>query len=315
MTAAAWPARSRAAAVERVDGMNAEANGVAGRLSVLILTHNEESNIGKCLRSMLPLDPAVYIVDSGSTDKTLDICRSYGATVVEHAWKNYADQFNWGLEHFDFATDWVMRMDADEEFTPELVLALREFLRRPPDGASGVWVRRRVHFMGRWIRHGGYYPTWLLRVFRAGRGRCEQRWMDEHIVVSSGTTIRLAADIIDDNTKDLTFWTDKHNRYADREVLDIIAQAEGGAAARPGGQAGARRWMKYNVYGRVPLFVRPLLYFLYRYFIRLGFLDGREGLIFHFLQGFWYRFLVDAKLFEYRRGRGRVAQEVAGAER
>lgn len=293
--------------------MNAEVIGAGGRLSVLILTHNEESNIGKCLQSMRALDPAVYIVDSGSTDATLEICRSFGAVVAQHAWKNYADQFNWGLDHFDIPTDWIMRMDADEQLTPELVQALREFLRRPPAEVSGVWVRRRVHFMGRWIRHGGYYPTWLLRVFRNGRGRCEQRWMDEHIVVDSGTTLRLAADIIDDNTKDLTFWTDKHNRYADREVLDILAR-DGGeeSSAQPGGQAGARRWLKHHVYGRVPLFVRPLLYFIYRYFLRLGFLDGKEGLIFHFLQGFWYRFLVDAKLFEYRRGRGGLSQRLAG---
>jgi glycosyltransferase involved in cell wall biosynthesis len=297
--------------------MHADAHGAGGKLSVLILTHNEESNIGKCLRSLLPLDPAVYVVDSGSTDKTLDICRSYGATVARHEWKNHADQFNWGLGHFGLSSGWVMRMDADEEVTPELAQLLREFLRDPPADVSGVWVRRRVHFMGRWIRHGGYYPTWLLRMFRAGSGRCEQRWMDEHIVVDSGQTIRLFADIIDDNAKDLTFWTDKHNRYADREVLDLLARedAAGPDGARPGGQAGARRWMKTHVYGRVPLFVRPLLYFVYRYFFRLGFLDGREGLIFHFLQGFWYRFLVDAKLYEYRRGRGRVAQQAAGAPR
>jgi glycosyltransferase involved in cell wall biosynthesis len=297
--------------------MQTDANRSEGKLSVLILTHNEESNIGKCLRSLLPLDPAIYIVDSGSTDATLDICRSYGAAVVHHDWKSHADQFNWGLDQFAFTTGWIMRMDADEEVTPELARILREFLRQPPADVSGVWVRRRVHFMGRWIRHGGYYPTWLLRVFRAGLGRCEQRWMDEHIVVSAGTTIRLPADIIDDNTKDLTFWTDKHNHYADREVMDLIARenAGGSDSTLPGGQARARRWLKYKVYGRVPLFVRPLLYFLYRYFLRLGFLDGKEGLIFHFLQGFWYRFLVDAKLFEYRRGRGRVSRQVAGAPR
>lgn len=292
--------------------MNAESTGPARNLSVLILTHNEEQNIGRCLQSLLPLDPAVYVVDSGSTDGTPEICRSYGATVVHHDWKNYADQFNWGLGHFGFNTDWIMRMDADEALTPELVQALREFLRRPPAGVSGIWVRRRVHFMGRWIRHGGYYPTWLLRVFRSGLGRCEQRWMDEHIIVGSGATIRLPADIIDDNSKDLTFWTDKHNRYANREVLDLIARDAGADAAQPDGQAGARRWLKYQVYGRMPLFVRPLLYFIYRYFCRLGFLDGKEGLVFHFLQGFWYRFLVDAKLFEYRRGRRRESRQLAG---
>jgi glycosyltransferase involved in cell wall biosynthesis len=284
-------------------------------LSVLILTHNEERNVAKCIESILPLTRRIFVVDSGSNDRTVEICRSYGAEVVEHAWTIYADQFNWGLDYFDFRTVWIMRMDADEVLTPELVRSLREFLANPPADVSGVWVRRRVHFMGRWIRHGGYYPTWLLRVFRKDIGRCEQRWMDEHIVVSSGRTMRLQADIIDDNAKDLTFWTDKHNRYANREVLDLIAQESGarGDHAEPGGQAGVRRWVKYHVYSRVPLFMRPLLYFIYRYFFRFGFLDGREGLIFHFLQGFWYRFLVDAKLYEYRSGR--ASRKLAGTPR
>jgi glycosyltransferase involved in cell wall biosynthesis len=277
------------------------------RVSVLILTHNEEKNIAKCIESILPLTQSIYVVDSGSDDGTVEICRRYGVHVTYRAWTTHADQFNWGLDHFDFGTEWVMRMDADEELTPELVAQLRAFFESAPGGVSGIYVRRRVYFMGRWIKHGGYYPTWLLRVFRRGAGRCEAVWMDEHIVLSSGTARKLYADIIDNNNKDLTFWTDKHNKYASREVLDVIAKrvrsgdGEKLTASLGESQAQARRWVKDRVYARVPLFVRPLLYFLYRYFLRLGFLDGKEGLIFHFLQGFWYRFLVDAKLFEYER--------------
>lgn len=277
------------------------------RLSVLILTHNEERNIAKCIESLLPLTRGIFVVDSGSDDRTVDICRHYGAQVAHRAWTTYADQFNWGLDHFDFGTEWVMRMDADEELTTELVVRLRDFLESAPGDVSGVYVRRRVYFMGRWIKHGGYYPTWLLRVFRNGVGRCEAVWMDEHIVLNRGTAAKLNADIIDKNNKDLTFWTDKHNKYANREVLDLIAkraqsdESEKLTASLGKSQAQARRWVKDKVYARVPLFVRSLFYFLYRYFLRLGFLDGKEGLIFHFLQGFWYRFLVDAKLFEYER--------------
>jgi glycosyltransferase involved in cell wall biosynthesis len=275
------------------------------KLSVLILTHNEEKNIRKCLESILPLTKSIYIVDSGSDDKTVEIARSYGAEVASRKWTTYADQLNWGLDHFDFKTEWIMRMDADEEITEGLVKALHEFLASPPANISGVYVRRRVYFMGRWIRHGGYYPTWLLRVFRKGIGRCEALWMDEHMIVSKGETVKIHEDIIDYNNKDLTFWTDKHNKYASREVLDVLGKRNPGgsdsvmAASLTQNQAHSRRWVKDNVYGRVPLFVRPFLYFIYRYFLRLGFLDGKEGLIFHFLQGFWYRFLVDAKLYEY----------------
>lgn len=275
------------------------------KVSVLILTHNEEKNIRKCIESILPLTSSIYIVDSDSDDRTVEIATELGAKVTTHRWTNYADQLNWGLDHCDFKTDWLMRLDADEELTPKLVEMLRVFLASPAPDVTGIYVRRRVFFLGRWIKHGGYYPTWLLRVFRKGIGRCEALWMDEHIIVSTGTTLHMRADIIDYNNKDLTFWTDKHNKYANREVLDILnkrgnSHSESSlSASLTKSQAESRRWMKDRVYGHAPLFVRPFLYFFYRYFIRLGFLDGKEGLIFHFLQGFWYRFLVDAKLYEH----------------
>ena len=274
-------------------------------VSVLILTHNEERNIGKCIESILPLTDQIFVVDSNSTDRTRQICADYGVTVAVRDWTTYADQFNWGLDHFSFATEWIMRMDADEEMTDELVVGLRGFLAQPAADIGGVMIKRRVYFMGRWIRHGSYYPTWLLRVFRRDAGRCESLFMDEHIVLSQGATVEVHADIIDKNNKDLTFWTDKHNKYSNRELLDLLETDQQSDDASQiqgrfsGNQVEQKRWVKQNLYGRSPLFLRAFVYFLYRYFIRLGFLDGREGLIFHFLQGFWYRFLVDAKLYEH----------------
>jgi glycosyltransferase involved in cell wall biosynthesis len=279
-------------------------------LTVLILTANEEKNIGKCLASIAPIGAKVHIVDSMSTDRTVEIAESMGATVTRRAWTTYADQFNWGLDNTGIDSRWLMRMDADEEITPGLAAAIGEFLANPPADVAGVYVRRRVYFMGQWIRHGGYYPTWLLRIFRNGQGRCETLFMDEHIVVTGGRTISLHQDIIDKNNKDLTFWTDKHNKYASREVLDILSKERARSrrienagvieGSVTGHQDSARRWVKDKLYLRTPLFVRPFLYFVYRYFFRLGFLDGTRGLIFHFLQAFWYRFLVDAKLYEHR---------------
>jgi len=275
-------------------------------ISVQILTHNEEKNIEKCIQSVLPLTSKIYVVDSGSTDRTVEICESNNVIVKYRKWTNYAEQLNWGLDNFGFDTTWVMRLDADEELMPELVEAINKFLENPPDDISGVYVRRRVYFMGRWIKYGGYYPTWLLRVFKQGIGRCENLWMDEHIVLSEGDTCKLHYDLIDKNNKDLTFWTDKHNKYSNREVLDMINKIENLknselSVSLSDGQASLRRWVKDKIYLKFPLFVRPFLYFIYRYFIKLGFLDGKEGLIFHFLQGFWYRFLVDAKFYEYKR--------------
>lgn len=275
-------------------------------LSVLILTYNEEVNIEKCIASALPLTSNVYVVDSGSTDRTVELAQSLGATVAENPYKNYANQLNWGLDHFDFNTDWIMRLDADEELTDGLVGALQDFLASPGD-VTGVFVRRCINFLGRDIRHGGFYPSWELRVFRRGLGRSEDRFMDAHIVLREGKTTKLHHDLIDRNNKGLSFWIDKHNQYADLEVADVLqGVGKGGGdatALKPslwGSQAESKRWAKNNIYLRLPLFFRPFLYFLYRYFVRFGFLDGRAGLAFHFLQAFWYRFLVDAKIYEKR---------------
>jgi glycosyltransferase involved in cell wall biosynthesis len=279
-------------------------------LSVVILTHQEEANLGFCLASLRGLDSDIYVVDSGSTDATIAIAEQAGAHAVSHPFENHAHQLNWALKTLPIATAWVMRLDADERLTPELVTELNALLPTAPAEVTGLMVKRRVYFWGRWIRHGGYYPTWLLRVWRRGQARCEPVWMDEHMVLDGDRTLRLEHDLIDENRKGLGFWTDKHNRYADREVKDILARESAAKAAGTlDGQAGRRRWMKQNLYLRSPRFLRALLYWLYRYVILLGFLDGRPGLVFHFLQGFWYRFLVDAKLEEIERDAPANAEE------
>lgn len=158
--------------------------------------------------------------------------------------------------------------------------------------------------MGKWIKHGDYYPTWILRLFRKGKGRSEERKMDEHIILLEGRAKKLANDFIDDNKKNLEFWIDKHNKFSSREVEEITKQLttnDQQLTTKLSGQTAQKRWLKENFYYRLPLFCRAFLYFIYRYFFRLGFLDGKEGLIFHFLQGFWYRFLVDAKFYEIKK--------------
>ncbi len=274
-------------------------------LSVVILTKNEEANLPATLASLRELDAEVFVVDSYSTDRTVAIAQQAGCKVFEHPFENQAQQLNWALQNLPITTPWLMRLDADERLTPELVEELKQVLPQTPEDITGYQIKRRVFFMGRWIRHGGYYPTWLLRIWRTGLGRCEQRNMDEHIVLSRGKIANLQHDIIDENQKGLSFWTDKHNRYADREVKDFLGVIsntnddllQGGQLS----QASRRRWVKSNLYARSPLFFRALLYFLMRYTIGLGFLDGIEGLVFHFLQGFWYRFLVDAKIYELQK--------------
>jgi glycosyltransferase involved in cell wall biosynthesis len=278
-------------------------------LSIILLTRDEEPNLPFTLASIEPLGAHVFVVDSGSIDRTCQIAESAGCHVVEHPFTTYAEQLNWALDHLPLESAWVMRLDADERVTPELVEELRRVLPAALEDANGFELKRRVYFWGRWIKHGGYYPTWLLRIWRRGSARCEGRWMDEHMVSSGGRVERLAHDIVDENHKGLTFWTDKHNGYADREVRDLLSLQSAREEADLEGQAGRKRWMKVNFYARSPLFLRAFAYWGLRYFVQRGFLDGRPGLVFHFLQGFWYRFLVDAKLVERRLAGGEPSRD------
>lgn len=273
-------------------------------LSIIILTKNEEANLSACLDSLKPLSAKIFVVDSGSTDSTVKIAQQADCQVFEHPFENHAKQLNWALQNLPITTLWIMRLDADERLTPALAEELKQILPQTPNIVTGYQIKRRVFFMGRWIRHGGYYPTWLLRIWRTGLGTCEERCMDEHIVLSQGKIANLQHDIIDENKKGLTFWINKHNHYAEREVKDLLdINIEDDLLLSQGqlSQASQRRWIKKNLYRRSPLFLRAFFYFLMRYTIGLGFLDGIEGLIFHFLQGFWYRFLVDAKIYELQR--------------
>jgi len=267
-------------------------------LSCLILTRDEEQNLPVALRSLSGLGAEVFIVDSGSIDRTAEIARAAGCHLVEHAFTTHARQLNWALENLPIRTEWVMRLDADERLTPELLDELRAALPRLPSDVTGLMLKRRVYFWGRWIRHGGYYPIWLLRVWRRGAAVCEDRDMDEHMLVSRGRIERLTYDFIDENHKGLDFWIDKHNRYASKEVAALRAGVPTRDAERAGKAIARKSFLKDRVYGRSPRFLRAFLYWFYRYFLQLGFLDGRAGFVFHFLQGFWYRTLVDAKLTE-----------------
>jgi glycosyltransferase involved in cell wall biosynthesis len=272
-------------------------------LALIVMTYNEAVNLSYCLKSVQGVAQEIYIVDSGSTDETIEIARRYTDQVAVHPFVNQAQQFNWALENLPIQSEWIIRLDADEMLSPELVQELVQLLPQLPQTVTGLSVKYRMFFMGKWIRHGDYYPTWLLRIFRRSKGRCENRWMDEHIQLIEGETYQLKNDLLHNNHKDLTFWTMKHDGYARREMLDLLGHAQNEPdkviqSSLTGFQHQRKRWFKGNVYARAPLFLRAFAYFLYRYFFRLGFLDGVEGLIFHVLQGFWYRFYVDAKIWE-----------------
>lgn len=269
-------------------------------VTAIILTFNEEQHITRCIASLKPVVTRIVVIDSFSTDATVALARAAGAEVLQNVWKNYATQFQWGLDHADVTTIWTMRIDADEYLEPALQAGISDFLPRAGQ-VNAVYFRRKMIFLGQPITHGFFYPALMLRLWRSGQGRIEQRWMDEHIEVDNPVTATLPGDLTDHNLNDLAWWTAKHVGYARREVYDIIASRDAADAAPEAALSGAarrKRWLKTRVYNRLPAGLRAGLYFLYRYVLGRGFLDGREGFYFHLLQGFWYRTYVDATLFE-----------------
>ena len=276
------------------------------QLSVIILTFNEGKHIARALRSLAPLNAQVFVVDSFSTDATVEIARAQGALVVQNTFVHQAQQIQWALLNLPITTAWVMRLDADEVLTTELIGELIERLPNLPSEVAGINLKRRHIFLGRWIRHGGRYPVTLLRIWRPGAARVEQRWMDEHMVLLRGQAVTFRHDFCDENLNDLTHFTDKHNKYATREAIEVLSaqfgmvESHSGTAERHGSfQALAKRILKESLYNRLPLWCGPFGYFLTRYIVQGGALDGRPGLIYHALQGFWYRFLVAAKIVEF----------------
>jgi glycosyltransferase involved in cell wall biosynthesis len=284
-------------------------------ISVIILTFNEEKHIARCIKSLSTFTDKIFIVDSGSTDKTVEIAKRLGAEVAVNQWVNYATQFNFGIENTPFKTKWLMRMDSDEYVLPELSDEINQKLASTPEEISGMYIKRRVIFFEKWIKHGAFYPMWLMRIWRNGHGICEESWMDEHIKLFQGNVIHLEKDLVDHNLNNITWWTQKHNLYSIREVIDILNikyNFRNFVAVEPklfGTQEERKRYLKVK-YASVPLFTRPIFYFIYRYFIRLGFIDGKQGLMWHFLQGFWYRFLIDVKIYEIYQRVGRDKQAI-----
>jgi len=285
-------------------------------ISAIILTFNESKHLRRCIESLSPVCSRILVIDSFSTDDTCDIARELGAEVFQHKWiNNYAAQLNWGIDHAKVSTPWTLRMDADEYLTPELQQEILLRLPGLPKEVGGVVLPRRVVFKSKTIHHGGFYPQWLLRIWRTGTGHCEERMMDEHMVVSSGAVVKFRHVLVDENLNDIHWWTTKHNNYARREAADLLNIelglfhqddiSHGGGNA----QASRKRWIKENIYSKLPLGVRPALYFLYRFVILGGFLDHPRVWIFHFLQGFWYRLIVDVNVWEFRRQVGKADPE------
>ena len=271
-------------------------------LSVIILTFNEEQHIERCINSVQDIAETIFVIDSFSTDNTVEIAKSKGAVVYQNKWpNNHSKQVNWALENCNITTKWVMRLDADEVISDELAKEISEELRKENDVKAYILNRGHI-FLGKKMLHGGNFPIKLLRIWQHGYAYCEDKLMDEHMVLTDDYPIKnLTNPFWDHNLNNIEWWTEKHNSYSTKEAIMQLRNKYNLAASKEvnhNKQSKLKRFIKYNIYEKFPKSLRSFIYFIYRYIIRLGFLDGYEGLVWNFLQGFWYRFLVDVKVYE-----------------
>lgn len=288
-------------------------------ITAIILTFNEEIHIRRCLDRICPLVKEVFIIDSYSKDRTLDIVKEFQKsqdaagdtkiTVLQNKWVNYATQFNWALDNSHIKTAWTLRLDADEYLCEDLVEELNSKLDKEPEDVTGISFLLRRVWMGRIIRRG-LPPIRQMRLFRTGKARSEVRQMDEHIELLEGHGVDYNGEWADDNLNDISWWTQKHVGYAIREATDLLdieynltGASDEDRNRNITSDARAKRMRKHS-YAKKPLFLRAFAYFCYRYFFRLGFLEGQEGFMWHFFQGLWYRMLVDAKVYEVKKACG-----------
>ena len=272
-------------------------------VTFIILTKNEERNLPDCLESIKGFASRIVVVDSGSTDKTVEIAKKYGADVFIHEFENYARQFNWGIDNCNIETKWSFRLDADERLTPKLVAELKTIMENHAnDDVNGVTMEAWLYFMGKKIKHGCHNKRKLM-LFKTGIGRIEDRKMDEHTVLSSGKSVYAKNRFIHYDFKDMTHWINKMNWYATREMQDYYEFKKGTKYELKGEKdksISKTRKKKFGFYYRLPLFCRSWLLFIYNYIFKLGFLDGKTGWVYHYMYHRWYRALVDAKILEQK---------------
>ena len=277
-------------------------------LTAIILTFNEELHLERALKSIIGFTKEIFVIDSFSTDRTIEIALAHGAIVLQNKFINQAKQFQWALDNAPISGEWILRLDADEIIESDLATEIVQKLPALAPDVVGINLKRKHIFMDRWVKHGGRYPLVMLRIWRKGHGRIENRWMDEHIVIWGGRAVTFEGGFADHNLNDLTFFTDKHNKYATREAIEILNQRlnfnprdHSVTTESTSLQTAAKFFIKEHIYNHIPFTISAFMYFVWRYIFQLGFLDGRSGLIYHFLQGYWYRFLVGAKVMELER--------------
>nr|WP_308626181.1 glycosyltransferase family 2 protein [uncultured Eisenbergiella sp.] len=268
-------------------------------VTAIVLTKNEEENIVDCLKSIIPVVKRILVIDAFSTDKTTALAKKYGAEVYLHPFENYAKQYMYGMKIANVETIWTLRIDADERLTTESAKELEEICHNNLDtDVAGIVMRYKKNFLGKDLYHGGVYPWKKMNCYKTKLGTIEDRAMDEHIILSSGKTVEMKSDCMHYDFKSLEYFINKHNWYSSRETVDFFENLENTKVDKG---IAFKTWIKMNFYYKLPLGTRAHLYYIYRYYIKLGFLDGKEGKIYAFLQAYWYRYLVDSKIYECKK--------------
>lgn len=266
---------------------------------VVILTQNEEENIGYAIQSVMDWAKEIFVVDSFSTDGTVEIARCLGAQVVQHQFEHWATQRNWALASLPIDSEWVFFLDADEVVTEHFRHEVAKLLPDLPRDVVGIFVRFRWVFLGKVMRYAHGTP-WVLRIVRPSAARWVEAGAREYCVLH-GKTRKIASYLIHHDRKGLVRWVEKQARNADREAHLMMIERKSGKkwddSLRNLGE-GQLRLRLYRLWQRLPFIFRASVYFLYRYVLRLGFLDGMPGFIYVFLHGFWFRILIDALYME-----------------
>jgi len=278
--------------------------------SFIILTYNEEIHLPRLLESIKDLKARTFILDSGSTDQTLEVAASYDTEVKTNPFENHPKQWDFALKHFDIQTPWTIGLDADQIVTPELFEALYTFDDEKHQDVNGIYFNRKNFFQGSWIRYGGYYPIYLLKMFRTGIGYSDlNENMDHRFIVPGKTIVWKNGHLLEENLKDneIDFWYQKHERYSDLIAQEEIERMQNhrGQSLKPslfGNPDERKAWLK-RLWWRLPLGVRPYLYYGFRMTIQGGFLDNRTARKFHYLHGLWFRKLVDSKIMKLKKKR------------
>ena len=275
------------------------------KLTAIVLTFNERLHLDRCLRSLSSVVDQIIVIDSYSTDETIEIAKHHGVDILQRKFTTHADQFNWALKTADIKGQWVLRIDADEFIERNAGEKLRTQISRLSADTAGISLNRSIVFQGRTVKFGGVANRKVLRLFRLGKGICEDRRMDEHIIVH-GHVAHIDLLIIDMNLNSISWWIKKHNDYATKEAVEIALSSHSSSSlVNEGGYQLARttkkiRILKNYCYLKSPLILRVFAYFFYRYFLRLGICDHQYGL-YHILSALWYRLLVDVKLKEIQK--------------